>query len=317
MKVLITDHGFQNVETEKRIITESGHELVIAQCRTEEDLLKVAPDADALLVQWAPVTERVIAAMDACKVIVRYGIGVDNVDLTAAKRHGIPVCNVPDYCINEVADHTMALALAVGRQIPETNKAVLAGTWSIVPPVPVKALSEMVFAMAGFGRVARLVAERAAAFGFTLVAFDPYVDVTTMEDHNVRKVSEDELFSKADVLSLHLPLGPKTRHFVSRDRLASMKDDAIIVNTSRGGLIDTHALADALTEGKLSGAALDVFETEPLEDDHPLRNADRLIITSHTAWNSTRSVPTLQRLAAEEVMRALEGEDLANPVSIK
>ena len=314
MKVIITDHGFSTVDRETAIIEGAGHVLVVEQCRTEADLLEKVCEADALIVQWAPITAHVIENLARCRIIVRYGIGVDNVDIAAAGLRNIPVCNVPDYCIDEVADHS--IAMAISRQLYETYKMVLTGKWSIVPPNPIRSLSSMVFATAGFGRIAREVMTRARPFGFKLVAFDPYVDSKLMAEYGVEKVSKDDLFRIADILSLHLPLTPETKHFVSASSLDRMKDDAIVVNTSRGGLIDTRALASALQRGKLSGAGIDVYEIEPLENGHPLRDCDRVILTSHTAWNSLQSVPRLQTLAAEEVVRALAGQALANPVYV-
>lgn len=316
MKVIITDHGFPNVNHEQRIVEAAGHTLEVKQCKTEQELIQQVTHADVLLVQWAPMTRTVIEALKNCKVIVRYGIGLDNVDLDAAAEHGVPVCNVPDYCIDEVADHTMAMALALSRQLTETQKQLLNGTWSIVPPVPIKASREMTFGTAGFGRIAREVLQRAKAFKFRCIAYDPFVEAAVMQEAGVEKVTDEELFEQADILSLHTPLTQHTHHFVNADRLLQMKPDAILVNTSRGGLIDTKALATAINNGRLSGAGIDVYEPEPLEESHPLRQCDRVILTSHTAWNSTQSVPKLQQLAAEEAVRALNGEGLKNQVTV-
>ncbi len=314
MKVIVTDHGFPGTAEEQRIVSEAGGTLHIAQCKTAEQVVAACRDADALLVQWAPITSEVIAALDRCRVIVRYGIGVDNVDLKAAAARGIAVCNIPDYCLDEVAEHSLALALALARQLPQTDAAVRAGTWKITPPRPFPALRDVVFATAGYGRIARAVLERARPFGFRLAAYDPFVKAEAFAP-DIRKLEKDDLFREAGVLSLHLPLTPETRHFVGRSELAAMRPEAIVVNTARGGLIDTAALAEALAAGRLHGAGIDVFEAEPLPAGHPLRTAPNAILTSHVAWYSGGSVPVLQRKAAEEAVRGARGEQPLNVVN--
>jgi len=312
MKIVITDSGFPNIDPETVVIADAGFQLSSAQCKTAEDVIAAAADADGLIVQWAPVTAKVIGNLTRCKVVVRYGIGVDNVDLAAAKQKGIPVCNVPDYCIDEVADHTVALALAQARQLTQIDARIRAGIWKIHPDRPMPSFSDMTFATVGYGRIARAVLDRARTFGFTVAAYDPYA---TLSSDRVVPLSLDELFRQADILSLHVPLTPKTKHLVNADRLTKMKPTAIVVNTARGGLIDTVALAQSLQAGTIAAAGLDVFESEPLETDHPLRKCPNALLTSHVAWYSERSVPRLQRMAAQEAVRALRGEPLKNQVN--
>jgi D-3-phosphoglycerate dehydrogenase len=314
-RTVITDHGFRHVHQEEEVLAAADSSLEVAQCKTPDDVLAVARDADALLVQWAPVNAAVIAGLTRCRLIVRYGIGYDNVDLAAARARGIPVCNVPDYGVAEVAEHAVALALALARQLPQIDARVRAGTWKITPDRPMPALGESTFATAGFGRIARHAHGIMRGFGGRRIAYDPFVDVATMAREGVEKVGLDELFTHADLLSLHLPLAPETKHFVSAARLAAMKPTAILVNTARGPLIDTVALATALHAGHLGGAGIDVFEQEPLPADHPLRGAPRALLTSHVAWYSESSIPRLQRLAAEEAARGLRGEPLKNQVN--
>ena len=313
--VVVTDHGFADLAEERRVLEPAGCTLAEARCRTAEEVAVAARDADALLVQWAPVTAGVIATLDRVKVVVRYGIGVDNVALDAARRAGIPDCNVPDYCVDEVADHTLALALALGRQLAGIDRRTRDGVWKLAPVTPMPAFREMRFVTVGFGRIARAVLSRARPFGFRLGAYDPYVPEDTIGAGGVEPVPGDRLFEEADVLSLHLPLTPETRHFVGAAELGRMKPASILVNTSRGLLVDTGALARALQAGVLAGAGLDVFETEPLPVDHPLRRCETALLTSHVAWYSEQSVPRLQRMAAEEVLRALRGEPLRNQVN--
>lgn len=307
MKVVITDYGFPDIAQERALIAAAGHDLITAQCKSEAEVISVAKDADALLVQWAPVNRAVIDSLTQCKVIVRYGIGVDNVDLKAAAARGIPVCNVPDYCIDEVADHTLALALSLARQLPQTNAEIRKGVWKITPPSPFPAFRDTVFATAGFGRIARAVLERARPFGFQLAAYDPYVDAAAFASAGIRWLSKEDLFAEAGILSLHLPLTTETKHFVGREQLRTMCKSSVVVNTARGGLIDTLALAEALESGFIAGAGIDVFENEPLPEEHALRHSPNALLTSHTAWYSAGSVPELQRKAVEAAVLGLRG----------
>lgn len=315
LRAVITDHGFPNLQHEESVLGAAGVELAVAQCKTPAEVIAAAREADALLVQWAPVNADVIAALTRCKVIVRYGIGVDNVDLAAAKARGIPVCNVPDYGVHEVAEHAVALALALVRQLPQIDARLRSGTWKITPDRPMPSLREVTFATAGFGRIARNAQAMMRGFGGKRIAYDPFVPADIMAMEGVEKVELDDLFTRADILSLHLPLTAETKHFISAARLTEMKKTAVIVNTARGPLIDTVALAAALQAGTLGGAGIDVFEQEPLAADHPLRRASGALLTSHVAWYSESSIPRLQRLAAEELVRALRGEPLKNHVN--
>lgn len=314
-RVVVTDHGFPNLRHEEDVVAAVGGELVVAQCKTPEEVLTAARDADALLVQWAPVPAAVIGALTRCKIIVRYGIGYDNVDLAAAKARGIPVCNVPDYGVHEVAEHAVSMAVALARQLPAIDARLRAGTWKITPDRPMPSLRDMTFATAGFGRIARSAQHMIRGFGGKHIAYDPYVPADVMAMEGVEKVEVADLFTRADIISLHLPLSAETKHFVNAERLAEMKPTAIIINTARGPLVDTVALAAALHRNQIAGAGLDVFEAEPLPADHPLRTAPRTLLTSHVAWYSESSIPRLQRLAAEEVARGLKGEALKNRVN--
>lgn len=314
MKVLITDYGFPNVDPEMEVFDHAGIEVVTAQCKTEDDVIVAAAGCDALLVQWAPVREKAARSLPDCRLVVRYGIGVDNLDIPALKAHGKLVAYVPDYCIDEVADHALALALSLARQLPQTHARTKSGEWKITPPAPMPAFRKMIFATMGYGRIAQAILERARPFGFILAAYDPFVDVGTMKDNRVLSLTLDELFQTGDILSLHAPLTPDTRHLVNMDRLRTMKPTSILINTARGPLVDTLALAQALKDGEIAGAGIDVYEKEPLEDDHPLRSAPNTILTSHTAWYSEESVPELQRAGALEVARGLKGQPLRNPL---
>lgn len=312
-KVYITDYGFPDLELERNLLNAMGYDVFSSLKSNEEDIIANGSDADAILVQWAPLTDKVISSLKKCRIIVRYGIGVDNIDLEAAKKRRIPVCNVPDYCVHEVADHTISLALALARQLVETNTRMKKGVWNIIPPFPMPAFREMLFATVGFGRIAKEVLKRSQSFGFDVGSYDPNVSDEEMQNAGVRRLSFEKLVSTADIISLHLPLNENTRHLINAETIGRMKKGTILLNTSRGGLIDTGALVRALTDRKLI-AGLDVFENEPLPAGHPLWNSEHVLLTSHTAWYSSRSVPQLQALAAEEVLRGLEGEKLKNRV---
>jgi len=209
----------------------------------------------------------------------------------------------------------MALALALARQLPQIHRRLRSGVWKITPDNAMPAFSEMTFATAGFGRIARGVLHRASVFGFKLAAFDPFVSEEAFQTAKVAKREMNDLFQEADILSLHLPLTPETRHLINPGNLRRMKKNSVIINTARGGLIDGIALAEALRSKTIAGAGLDVFEDEPLSPDHPLRDCQNALLTSHVAWFSESSVPKLQQLAALEVKRALLGQPLQNQVN--
>ncbi len=314
-RVFITDWSFDNIDVEKRLLNSADAEVIALQCKSAEDVIAAASDADGLLVQWAPITADVVSSLHKCRVIVRYGIGVDNIDLKAARSRGIPVCNVPDYCIDEVADHTMALALCLARQVPSVDRRLREGVWKLIPDRRMSACREMTFACVGYGRIARAVLQRARPFKFRLATYDPYVSRSEVEADGVVWMSLEDLFVEADVLSLHSPLTEGTKHMVNAARLRCMKKSAILVNTARGGLIDTHALAVALREGIIAHAGLDVFEEEPLSREHPLFSCKNALLTSHVAWYSEASLRNIQELAAFEVVRALRGEPLKSRVN--
>jgi D-3-phosphoglycerate dehydrogenase len=268
-----------------------------------------------LIVQWAPITQSVIRNLSTCKVIVRYGIGIDNIDLAAARSHGIAVCNVPNYCIDEVADHTFALAMSLSRQLPQIDRQVRQGVWKIVPPRPMLASRQMTFVTIGCGRIARAVLKRARECKFNLATCDPYLPAGTELPEDIRNLDMNTALKTADILSLHLPLSKDTHHIMNAATFSKMRPTSLLVNTARGGLVDTIALASALENGQIAAAALDVFEREPLQEIHPLRKCVNAVLTSHVSWYSELSAQELQRMAAEEAVRAIHGEPLQNRVA--
>jgi D-3-phosphoglycerate dehydrogenase len=306
--VVITDHVFASLAIEEELLGAIGASIETLQAASEAELLDAVAGADALLVCYAPVTRRVIERMERCRIIARYGIGVDNVDLEAASAKGIAVTNVPDYCVDEVSDHALALVLATARKISMLSGRVRAGRWEAKDAVPIRRLRGQVLGLVGFGRIPRRLAEKAAPLGLVLLAFDPYVAAEDMRAQGVRKVELDTLLSESDFVSVHAPLVPQTRGLIGEPQLRAMKRSAFLINTARGPLVAESALTRALEEGWIAGAALDVLEHEPPGREHPLRRLENVILTPHVAFYSEESVRELQRKAAEEVVRALSGQ---------
>jgi D-3-phosphoglycerate dehydrogenase len=306
VRVLVTDHVFGDLETERAALAEIGCDLELAPDAEPATLAAKAAGAAGMLVCFAEVGEQVIEAARDCRIIARYGIGVDNVDVEAATRAGIQVTNVPDYCLDEVADHAMALLLAAARSVVPAALSVGGGGWS-VPQEGIHRLAGRRLALIGVGRIGRRVAERARAFGYEIVAYDPYVEGGA--------ASVEEAVSGADAVSLHAPLTDDTRHIIGEAALRAMRRRPVLVNTSRGGLVDLEAVTRALEDGRLAGVALDVTEPEPLPADHPLRAHPRAIVTPHMSFYSAEAQAELQRLAVDEVVRALTGREPRCPVN--
>lgn len=314
-RVLVTDHVFADLETERSILEPLGAAVDLAQGTSESELIEAAATADAMLVCFAKIPETVVAAAadGGCKVISRYGIGYDNIDIAAATARGLLVTYVPDYCLDEVADHSMALLLALARGVHHAGLAVRDGDWT-VPQGAVHRLGSQRLAVIGVGGVGRRVAERARAFGIETIGFDPYVEDWSQVPA-ARADSFADAAAEADFISLHVPLTEESRHLIGAESIAGMNRAPIIVNTARGPLVDADAAAEALDSGKLGGVALDVTEDEPPAPDHPLRDHPRAILTPHMAFYSVEAQAELQRRAAEEVARAFTGEPPDRPIN--
>jgi D-3-phosphoglycerate dehydrogenase len=316
-KVLVTDHTFDPLDIEQRILAPVGGVLIVHQCKSVAQLLPLVGDADAVITQFSPVTAEVITVMKNARVIVRYGIGVDNVDLQAAKERGIPVCNVPEYCINEVADHTLAFILAATRQVVPHCLRVRNGQWGLATPLTeMKTLRDLTVGVVGFGRIGREVIRRLVPFRAALRVFDPAVNPKEIESAGaVAATSLDELLPPSDILTLHCPSTAQTRRLFNEQRISAMKRGSILINLSRGDLVDTGALVSALQSGHLAGAALDVCEPEPIPADHPLLRMSNVIVSPHIASASVRAVRTLRETAAGLVVKRLRGEPLPSVVN--
>lgn len=311
MRIVVTDHAFDDVHFERDIAEELDAHFEVFDAHTEDAAVAAVSGADVALVNFAPMNERVLSAMNDGGVVVRYGIGYDNVDLDAAGRLGISVCNVPDYGGDTVADHAVTLVLMLLRKVTQFDRIVTAGDWvSATHFAPILASTSTTVGLLGTGRIGMAVAARLAPFGFTVIAYDPYADTNRANDAGVELVDLEQLFRRSNVLSLHAPSTPDTAKVVDADNIAKMPFGSYVVNTSRGALVDQDAVLAALEQGQLSGVGLDVFDPEPLPRDHGLRAHPHAILTPHAAFYSVQSLQTLQRLAAEEAGRAARREPL-------
>ena len=317
MKVVITDYSFPNLEIEEGILVSAGHEVVAwKEKRPAEELVELVRDADAVITQFASVNTGVIANMRQAKVIVRYGIGVDNVDLAAARARGIPVCNVPDYCIDEVADHTLAFILATTRQVVTNSNLVHSRKWGLATSLDqMRALRDLTVGVVGFGRIGREVAARLRAFKCRVLVHDPVVVDSTIIHAGCAPASLAQLLSDSDVITLHCPSTATTRGLINRSSLATMKRGVILINLARGDLVDSQALTEALQSGQVSNAALDVFAPEPIPGDHPVLQMENVILASHIASASVPAVRKLRETAAGLALMAVRGELLPNVVN--
>ncbi len=312
--VVVADSVFPNLDLARAVVSRAGAELRLASQPTPEGIVAAAREADALLVTYAKINADMIREMKKCKIISRFGIGVDNVDIEAATRQRIVVTKVPDYCIDEVSDHAMALLLSLVRKIPFSSARAHAGRWEMPAVTPIHRLRGTVLGLVGFGRIPQLVAPKAKAFGMRVMAYDPYVPLNVMEQAGVGRLEFPELLKISDYISIHSPLLPETHHLFSDEVFRQMKPGALIVNTSRGPVVDEAALARALDAKQLAGAALDVLEQEPPVNS-PLFGRDNVILTPHTSFYSVESLEELQTKAAEEVVRVLSGQPPRNPVN--
>ena len=301
-KVVVSDQVFPTVDLERALLAEIDAELQVASGDVDE-VLAVAGDADAILNTYLPWSADSIGRLERCRIIARYGIGFDNVDLAAARDAGIVVTNVPDYSVEEVATHGLALILAALRKVVAADRSVRAGEWSVDHFRPIRRLSTLTIGLVGYGRIGRLIAAPLEALGATIVAHDPYL---TPAPDLPPLLSLEELLASADVISLHLPLTDETRGIIGTGALANVKEGAILVNTSRGPLIDLDALGEALRSGRLSAAALDVFDTEPI-DPARIEEIPNLIATPHMAYYSEEALQESQRKAATQVIKVLTG----------
>ncbi len=315
-KILITDYAWQSIEPERHVLAEIGATLIAAEIGDEKELCALAPTVDGILTCWKPVTANVITAAEKCKVIARYGIGLDNIDVELATEHGIVVTNVPAYCIDEVSTHAMGLLLACTRKIARFDRSVKADIWDPNIGPQIYRLCGKVLGIVGFGNIGQAIVSKAKAFGLTVTVYSPRTSSEAIQKQGAEKVSFQELLKTSDFISIHAPLTAETEHMFSHTEFREMKTTAYLINTSRGGIVDTAALAAALQNGEIAGAGLDVLETEPPQSNDALPTFDNVVITPHAAFISEESILELEVTAATCVAQVLTGqlpESVVNP----
>lgn len=314
--IAVTDWTFPNLSLEEQAADKAGAKLIGRQCRSCEDLVALCSDADAVITQFAKVDAAVIGRMTKARVIVRYGIGVDNVALEAARERSIPVCNIPDYCIDEVADHTLAFILSLTRQTVANAAHLRDGGWGLATPIEsMAALKHLTVGIVGFGRIGREVVRRLVPFKCRILVFDPVAPRAEIEAAGAEAASLADLLTASDIVSPHCPSNAATKKMFGESAFAAMKDGALFINVGRGDLVDPDALTAALVRGKLGGAALDVFDPEPIPVDHPIRRMSNVILAAHIASASPTAVRTLRETAISIALQAVRGERLPNVVN--
>lgn len=307
-KIVITDHVVGNIDIEHKILGPDA-EIILCNALSPEGFMEAARSCDALLTTYAkPIGRAEMEEMPSCRIVARYGIGVDTIDIEAATDLGIMVTNNPSYCVDEVAEHALALMLSAWRRVTQHAMSVRAGEWAPLAGGKIRRLKGSTLGLLGFGAIGQALAVRASTLGMEILYHDPFVDESPL----ARSVSMDELLRTADILTLHLPLNNGTRGIVDRTFLEKMKRDAVLVNCSRGPIINTGDLVAALRQGEIGVAALDTTDPEPLRPDHPLLACQNALVTPHSAWYSEQSIGDLQRIATENVVAALRGDIPAN-----
>jgi D-3-phosphoglycerate dehydrogenase len=319
-RVLVTDFAWKDLEIERDILGHSGAEIQVAKTAQEAELVATAPTVDGILTCWKPVCGSVVRAASRCLSIGRFGIGLDNIDIASATLAGIIVTNVPAYCVDEVSDHAMALVLTCARKTAFYDRNIRSGSYDLQEGPPLFRIRGKIMGIAGFGKIGRAVAAKAQAFGMKVITYDPNVDSASVAKTGVESVSFSELLERSDFISVHVPLLPKTKHLFNYQAFQKMKPTAIIVNTSRGDLIDPSGLLAALDEGLIAGAGLDVLSQEPPAPGDRLVAHSRTVITPHAAFDSEESLRELRETTARQMADVLSGrrpQNIVNPEVLK
>lgn len=313
MNIIMFDRQGNDFSLEKKTFEEAGASFEVTYFKDTDDFKSLVKGKDVILFNDAPITGEIIDSMDKCRLIIRYGIGYDNIDFKAAGEAGIMVCNAPSYGALDVAEHAMALLLSACKHIPIADKCTRTGAWSPAAVGKVRRLSGKTLGLVGFGRIARHVAKRCAAFDMNILVYDPFISEDDATSLGAKKADLETIYKESDYISLHSPLNEDTFHMLSEEAFKMMKNDAVLVNTGRGGLVDEKALIEALKAGEIGGAALDVFEEEPISNENPLLKMDNVVLSPHVAWNSYEAVDSLHQEVTANVMRFINGEE---PISI-
>lgn len=318
-KLVVTDsHRYPDGDFSaiEKVCREHGYELELLQCRTEDELAEQAADADGLLVIYSTIDDSLLSRLPKCRIVVRFGIGIDTLDLAALTKHGVVACNVPDYGVEEVAVHALGLILATERKIPFFDRKIRGGEWNDSLGYPMRRISQRTLGFLGFGRIARKLAGFCRPLGYRMVAYDPFLPEEAFAEAGAERVDLKEVFRQSDTMAVMAPLTPETHHVVNDDNLALCKDGLRIVNTARGGLIDTQAVIRGVRSGRVAAVGLDVIEEEPLNDpEHELLKLDGVIVTPHTAYQSVESFSALKRMTAETAVCFLNGDTPYNVVN--
>ena len=312
----VADSPFPDLKPAEEALGHLDTEWRMASEPTQDGILAVASDADALFVTYGKITADVIAGLNNCKVIGRFGIGIDNIDIPAATDAGIRVVYAPVYCLDEVSDHAMAMLLSLARKVPLSNQLVQSGRWEMPAVVPIGRLRGRTMGLVGFGNIPQLVAPKAQAFGINVITADPFIPEDVCKKAGVELVEMDELLARSDYVSVHAPATPQTEKMFNADAFKKMKNDALLINTARGPLVDADALCDALDAGEIGGAALDVLPVEPPPADSPLLGRDNLILSPHTGFYSEDALLDLQTTVAKDVATVLDGNEPKYPVKV-
>jgi len=315
--VVVTDDRHRGrYEIERSVLQSVGAELAVHDLKTENQAVQVARDADAVLVNLFPINAEVIASMNRCQIISRYGVGYDNVDVDAATRKGIWVARVPDYAIEDVSDHALAMLMACVRKIPYKDRKIRTGRWNLDIDQPMHRVRDRVLGLIGFGAIARALRRKVSGLGLArILGYDPYVDEATWNEHQVESVSLEELLRKSDYISIHAPLTDDTVNMIRAEQIEMMKEGVILINTARGGLLDEQEVARALSDGQIGYAGLDVFQEEPIPNNSLLRTLDNVVLSDHAAWNSEEAVVELKTKVATNVADVLRGDRPTYPVN--
>lgn len=319
-EVLVTDFAWKDLTIEQATLRDAGARIVAAKTASESELLELAPTADGIMTCWKPLTANVIRKARRCVSIGRFGIGLDNIDIAVATELGIVVTNVPAYCVDEVSDHAMALLLSCARKTAFYDRNIKAGIYSLQAGTPLYRIKGKTLGIVGFGKIGKALCSKARVFGLNIVVYDPHVDPAAITQAGVERIDFSELINRSDFISIHVPLSAETSRLFGYATFQEMKPTAIIVNTSRGDIIDSDSLLKALDEGLIAGAGLDVLPQEPPAAADPLVLHPRTVITPHAAFNSEESVAELRRTAATQMSDVLSGrrpQNIVNPEVLK
>lgn len=312
--IIITDYTYPDLKIERNVLSTIDATVTAIDATTSAEIVERATDADALINQQVPIDEDVFEALSNLQVVARYGVGVDNVDLSAATEHGITVANVPSYCEEEVSTHALALLLAVTRNVVSYDGHVGAGGWDWKVGAPIHRLEGKTLGLVAFGAIPQALRQKVRGFDLEILAYDEYLSTDVFEAHDVEQVSFRELLERSDAVSVHAPLTEETENLFDREAFAAMRSSAVLVNTARGPIVDEQALAEAVRDGEIAGAGIDVFPDEP-PSNSSLFDLDKVVCTPHVAWYSEESLTELRRKTAENVARVLKGDDPINRVN--